>query len=84
MLQYEEEIRRILSDILSLPAEKIMQVSQRDDLQYVGMDSLNCILLIVTVEERFGIQIPEDKIGMKYVRNIYDICQLVCEVKHNE
>ncbi len=78
MLQYEKEVRRILSDTLGIQEGEI---SEKDDLQYFGMDSLNSILLIVALEEFFEIQIPEEKIGMKYVRNIYDICRLVCEVK---
>lgn len=77
MQEQEQTIRRILSKVLDLPLETAKQIDIKEDLQYFGMDSLNCIKLIVTLEETFKFMIPEEKLGLKFVRSIYDICKLV-------
>lgn len=82
MLKYEIEIRSILCQILGI--DDLDEVDVRDDLRIVGMDSLNCIELIVVLEERFDILIPDDKLGVQYVHNIYDICKLTEEMITDE
>ena len=51
----------------------------REDLQGAGLDSLNCIALLIELEDWFHIEIPEEKLGIQSVRNIADICRLVEE-----
>ena len=82
MLKYETEIRSILCQILGI--KNLDDIDVRDDLHTVGMDSLHCIELIVALEERFDIRIPDEKLGVQYVHNIYDICKLTEEMITDE
>lgn len=82
ILKYEYEVRKLLCQILNL--DNIDNISNTEDLQVVGMDSLKCIELIIEIENRFEIMIPDEKLGIEYVHNIYDICKLVEEVMKDE
>ena len=80
-MQYEKEIRGILCEVFENPEYEA--VDPRADLAPHGLDSINCMNLVITLEGAFDIEIPEDKLGMRFVRNVYDICRLVEEVKDN-
>ncbi|MDP4119598.1 MAG: phosphopantetheine-binding protein [Bacillota bacterium] len=78
MEKYEESVRKILSNIFN---QDLSEFGIKKDLQYIGMDSLNCMNIIIALEDGFKITIPEEKLGLRYIRNIYDICKLIKEVK---
>ena len=82
MLKYESEIRAILCQVFDL--DHIDAVSSTEDLKAVGMDSLNCIELIIAIEDAFCITIPDEKLGIRFVHNIFDICKLTEEVINSE
>jgi len=79
---YEQPVRKIICEVLKL--DTCDDITEKDDLQYVGMDSLNCMYLVVALEEKFNMEIPEEKLGLRFVQNIYDICRLVEEIKNDE
>lgn len=71
----ENQVRTILGEILRV--KEPIKINIRDDLEHVGMDSLNCMELIVKLEEVFHIQIPNEQLGLSYVRSVQAICDLV-------
>lgn len=71
----EKEVRRILCEALERP--DVEDIENLDDLQEAGMDSLNCIALMVGIEEAFNIEIADEQLGMEYVGNIDSICRLI-------
>ena len=80
-MKYEEQVRKTLCVALENP--ECMTADDRCDLAQHGLDSLNCMGLVIALEEIFDIEIPEDMLGMQFVRNIYDICKLLEEVTNN-
>ena len=80
-MPYEQEIRSLLCELLE--NQDCETLDSRIDLAPYGMDSLNCMSLVIALEEAFDIEMPVDKLGMRFVRNVYDICKLVEEVKGN-
>ena len=81
MNRYEDKVRILICGILEI--DNCNDIGVKDDLQSIGMDSLNCMQLIVAIEELFQIEIPEEKLGLRFIRNIRDICKLIEEVKDN-
>lgn len=71
----ENEVRKLICEIL----EKLTvdDVTNSDDLQELGLDSLNCIALIVNIEKSFDIEISDEQLGLQYVNNIAAICKLI-------
>lgn len=77
MESLEQRIRAILAEELALT--EAAAYPRQEDLQYIGMDSVNCMRLLVALEDTYEIEIPDEKLGLRYVRTIEDIEQLVKE-----
>lgn len=82
MLPYEETIRRLLAEVLELPDAGSLGVTE--DLLSRGLDSLNCMDLIVSLEETFDLEVPEEKLGLRAVRSIAEISQLISEERGHD
>lgn len=78
-MEYEKEVRKFLCQILGNP--QCETLDPKADLAPCGMDSLNCISLIIALEEAFDMEVPMEKLGMRFVCSVQSICQLVEEVK---
>ena len=78
-MDYEKTVRDILRDLLEDP--ECADMDAETDLEPFGMDSLNSINLVIALEDQFEIEIPEDLLGIQFVRNIDDICRLVEQVR---
>jgi acyl carrier protein len=59
MSSVEERVRKLVKDQLSLEAEFVDSASFIEDL---GADSLDAVELIMSLEEEFEIEIPDDKV----------------------
>lgn len=57
---YLEEIRRIIADILKLPAEQLDVEAEMTDIE--GWDSLRNVMILSRLEEHFDIMFPPDDI----------------------
>ena len=79
MNKYDKDVRKIICDVLNI--DNCDNTGDKDDLLSIGMDSLNCMQLVVELEEHFKIEISEEKLGLSFVRNIFDICKLIEEAK---
>ena len=71
----ENEVRKLICEILE--KSTVDDVTNSDDLQELGLDSLNCIALIVDIEKSFDIEISDEQLGLQYVNNIDAICKLI-------
>jgi len=70
--EIREEVRQIVARIAELPPEK---VSAEATLESLGVDSLNGLRIVVEVEKRYGVVIPESEITK--IRSVQDIFALV-------
>lgn len=52
-----ESLRRVVADSLCVSAEKITEDSSF--IEDLGADSLDVVRMVMTLEEEFGIEIPE-------------------------
>ncbi len=69
-----EKVRAMLAKQLNLPAEKITPES--DIIKDLGADSLDVVELLISLEDDYGISIPEEDIaGVKTVRDIVDMIE---------
>lgn len=78
----DRQIVDLVRRFLSIPPETA--VGSRENLQAHGLDSLNCIELILLLEEEFHLTIPEEKLGIQHMHTLYDICQLTKEALQND
>ncbi len=78
----ENIIRRALADVLNI--ENISEISQQDNLENVGLDSINFVMLIVTLEDVLDIQISENKLEYKNFQTIEKILKVIEEQIYGE
>lgn len=81
----ENIVRKLVCE--ALEQTDISDVANSDDLKELGMDSLNCIALIVSIESHFNIEISDQQLGIEFVSSIDDICALIkdyLEVQNEE
>lgn len=71
----EKTVRSILCEVLDNSA--CADVDVQEDLQPHGMDSLNCMAVLIALEEAFDFETPPEQIGLRFVRNVESICKLV-------
>lgn len=67
----EAGVRTAVQEILQIDAARLRpSVRLKEDL---GADSLDCVEIVMAIEERFGITVADDAVaGMKTVGNVVD------------
>jgi acyl carrier protein len=74
---FEEELKNLVSDIIEVPAEKLLpETDFIDDLQ---VDSLKAIEIVAAVEKKYRVIIPEQDIPK--VRNLSQIGAYIKNLK---
>lgn len=69
-----EKVRAMLAKQLNLPEEKISLES--DVVKDLGADSLDVVELLISLEDDYGISIPEeDIVNVKTVKDIVDMIE---------
>ena len=74
MIVMFEKVRDMLAKQLNLQPEKI--TPQSDVVKDLGADSLDVVELLISLEDDYGISIPEDDIvNVKTVQDIVDMIE---------
>ncbi len=65
-----EVVNKLLEDDFEVDSDIIRpEASLRDDLE---LDSLDAVDLVVTIEKRFGVRIPENEArSVRYLKDVY-------------
>lgn len=76
-----ENIKKWLTDILlGLFADKSIDsevIQNKDLIDELGMDSISFIAIIIQIETKFDIKIPDDKLTMDTFRDIDSIAHVI-------
>ncbi len=72
-------VRTVLADELGLPAEEITPTANlREDL---GMDSLDLVELVTSLEEQVGRQVPRERLeGVHTIDHVVDLVLVLAEL----
>jgi acyl carrier protein len=75
----EEKVRTVVCDQLSVEPEKVtLTASFIDDL---GADSLDVVELVMTMEEEFELNIPDE--AAEKIKTVGDVVKYISEKKPN-
>lgn len=69
----EEKVRKIISDQLAVESEKV--VPSASFIEDLGADSLDIVELVMTMEEEFDLDIPDD--DAEKIKTVGDVIQYI-------
>ncbi len=70
----EEKVKSLIASQLNIPVEKVEDGSRL--VEDLGADSLDIVEMLMTLEEEFGISIPdEETVNMKTVAEIIKVIE---------
>ena len=72
-----EKVKELVAEQLNISKDAINENS--NIIEDLGADSLDVIEMLMTLEEEYGVTIPDDKIGQ--IKTIGQIVQLIEECK---
>jgi acyl carrier protein len=73
----EEEVKKLVADIIEVPVEKL--APDADFFKDLGIDSLKAIEIVAAFEKRYRIIIPEEDIPK--IRNLTNVIEYVKKPK---
>jgi len=73
-----KEVKSLVSEITEVPQEQLKDESRfTEDL---GVDSMMALEIVASIEKKYKITIPEDKIPMvRSLKNIYELLEQLME-----
>lgn len=77
MSDNQETLNKIETIIKALGGRLDLANAHHLSLSDLGLDSLKTMDLILSIEDAFQIQIPDDKLNSKYLCSVSAICDLV-------
>lgn len=75
----KEKIAEIVMAVLQIESERMNQVSEESPLNVLGMDSLNCVDIVLTIEEEFDVVFNDEELLLDNLNSIEKLTRLVDE-----
>lgn len=76
-MDIKEKITQTIACVLSLDPESINNMSEDQTLNSMGMDSLNSIDVVLSLEDEFGISFTEDELLLQNLNTINKLKQII-------
>ncbi|GKX68388.1 acyl carrier protein [Inconstantimicrobium mannanitabidum] len=73
----EQKIRNVVGSVLGLSEKESANIDQNESLLDYGLDSMNSIEIIVSIEEEFSISIEVEDLTVESVGSINGLIKLV-------
>ncbi|MBI2297782.1 MAG: acyl carrier protein [Armatimonadetes bacterium] len=74
----------LVADVLQIIAEykglDVTEVTPERSFQELGIDSLDAIDIIYEIEDRFGIDVPQDALDLQKAKTVGDVVALVTKL----
>ncbi|UUZ84753.1 acyl carrier protein [Paenibacillus sp. P26] len=72
-----QELHSIIGDVLRLESSIVSEIDEETDLRNYNLSSISAVELLVMLEDRFDMVVPEDESLVDNLNTIYKIKQLV-------
>jgi acyl carrier protein len=76
-MEIREKIINCVAFGLNTEAENVRSLSGDEPLRVLGMDSLNCIEIVVGIEQEFTICFGDDELLLENINTINKLCVIV-------
>ncbi len=74
-----EKIADIIAMVLRVEPEQVRRMSGDESLNTIGLDSLNCMDIVVQIEEEFGVTFNDEELLMDNLNSINKLSGILKE-----
>ncbi|WP_027086232.1 acyl carrier protein [Cohnella panacarvi] len=71
------KIVEIVALVFRLDSEQVRRMSADDSLATIGLDSLNCMEIVVNIEEEFSVAFHDEELLLDNLNTINKLCVMV-------
>ncbi|OPX44998.1 acyl carrier protein [Ruminiclostridium hungatei] len=76
-MELTERIENIITSVLKMEPEKIKEISQDETLNRIGVDSVNFIEIVISLEDEFGIAFEDDELLLQNLNTINKLQKII-------
>lgn len=78
-MDVREKIEGIIAAILQIDPETVRQIPKDDSLSTIGMDSINCVEIVIAIEEAFEIAFNDEELLLDNLNTINKLSGIALE-----
>jgi len=78
-MELTQRIENIITSVLKLEPEKIREISQDETLNRIGVDSVNFIEIVISLEDEFGIAFEDDELLLQNLNTINKLQKIISD-----
>ncbi|UJF31362.1 acyl carrier protein [Paenibacillus hexagrammi] len=75
----EEKIVEIIAMVFRMEVDRVKRLSGEEPLSQIGLDSINCMEVVVNLEEEFSITFNDEELLLENLNTIQKLLQLVTQ-----
>ncbi len=77
LVSIQEKIGEIIGSVLEIGADRMASVAGSDALNDLGMDSLNCVDIVLSIEEEFDVIFNDEELLLENLNTINKLTETV-------
>mgnify|MGYP002550961950 CR=1 FL=1 len=77
--ELKEELIQLLSELFQCKGFDTELLEYADLINDLGMDSITFISIVIEIESRFGIEVPDEMLQMENFKTVDDIVKVVTQ-----
>ncbi len=78
-MELTQRIENIITAVLKLEPEKIKELSRDETLNRIGVDSVNFIEIVISLEDEFGIAFEDDELLLQNLNTINKLHNIISD-----
>lgn len=76
-MEIVERIENTISNILNIEPEKIREISRDETLNRIGVDSVNFIEVVISLEDEFNVEFEDDELLLQNLNTINKLTNII-------
>jgi len=76
-MEIKEKISECVAKVLNISNESILKLAGDEPLRVMGVDSINCVDIVIAIEQEFNIVFIDEDLLFENLNSMNKICEIV-------
>jgi len=76
-MELKMKIAQIIAEVLRIAPDTVQQLTMDESLHNIGMDSMNCVEIILLLEAEYGIEFGDEELMIDNLNTLSKLCLIV-------